>query len=202
MPNDKDISFNPKWNMKRVKIATVARAGVWIDKVYNYNLINDQFLLIKQRRENSWAMWNNNQNEMTDLDPDVWDEIVNTLEPARQFVYDTCREFGVSEFESHFLSINWTINTIKKFRNKFFKAIADEKEFREYDRTQYDRTALKEAINILLTYFRLMAIDENYIWSKEAVNGHLSQFKKEASWDIARELAEDTSAILHTKLML
>ena len=201
----KDNDYNTSWNLKRIKLATHSKCGFWFDTLYDFNTINDIILKDKIEHDKLNSYWGGKPIEMIDLDPDIWEEIVNTIESARKFIYETCLEHKVSEFESHFLSINWAISTLKKFRNKFFKSLATKIQSDhqgDYDRTQYDRAALQRAINILIARLNAMAIQEKYKWSKQAADGQLSYFRKQASWDIARELAEDTSAIIHTKLML
>lgn len=202
----KNNDYNSSWDLKRIKLATHSKCGFWFDTLYDFNTINDLIQRDKFERDKMTSYFGEKPIEMIDLDPDIWEEIVDTLEPARKFIYETYLEHKVSEFESHFLSINWAISTLNKFRNKFFKSIVtkiqndDEGDY--YDRTQYDRAALQKAINILIARLKAMAVQEKYKWSKQAAAGHLSYFRKQASWDIARELAEDTSAIIHTKLML
>lgn len=201
--NKDSCIYSPGWDIKRVKLATISFCGYWIDEVYNYNSINNAYSNIKQIRK-SQGYYNKDLKELPVFDPYMWEEFVETLESGRKFIEKACIDEGINEVESHFLSIKWTINTVTKFRNKFFKSINNETdEFGLIDRKNYDNTALKEVVNILITRLKKIEMPEDYIWSKEvATNGQLSQFKKEASWEIARELAEDTGVILHAKLML
>ena len=194
--------YSPGWTLKRVKLATRALHGYTIDGIYDYETLNQYY---EQNREvRNHYRFVEDHREMTDFDEAMWDEFVSTFEEARQFIEQTCKDEGVNEVESYFLSIKWSVSTLKKFRNKLFKNIVGnaKNSYGGLDRTEYDQLALKEVLNMLIKRFENISMPKEHRWSKEASNGELSQFRKEASWDIARELAEDTGVILHAKLTL
>lgn len=196
------ILFQSNWNMKRVKMATKANCGYWIDDVYDYQNISDQCLM-KQKGYQAWLgkMGNLSTAQPPDsiqiLDEDLWNEFTKIVESARKFIFDTCKEYGVNEQEAHFLTIKCVYNMLTKFRNKFFTAMGGKE-----NPSDYHKTALKQAVNILIERFARMSVTKDYMFSKEAADGKLSYFLKQASWDIARELAEDTTIIFHTKITL
>ena len=49
------IEFKASWNLKRVKMATKANCGYWIDDVYDYQNISDQCLM-KQKGYQTWLV--------------------------------------------------------------------------------------------------------------------------------------------------
>lgn len=192
------IQFRQGWGMKRVKMATKANCGYWLDDVYDYKNISDQTLM-KQKGYNKWLVGVTQQpTELTqELDEDLWNDFTAIIETSRKFIFETCKEYGVKETEAHFLTIKCVYNVLTKFRTKFFAAMGGKENPHDYH-----STALKQAVNILINRFARMTVDKDYMFSKEAADGKLSYFLKQASWDIARELAEDTTIIFHTKITL
>jgi len=196
------ILFQSNWNMKRIKMATKANCGYWIDDVYDYQGIADHCL----RRQRSGQLYQVKigalkrtefPTSFQNLDEDLWNEFTEIIESARKFIFDTCKEYGVKETEAHFLTIKCVYNMLTKFRTKFFNAMGAKE-----NPDDYRKTALREAVNILIDRFARMTVTKDYMYSKEAADGKLSYFLKQASWDIARELAEDTTIIFHTKITL
>ncbi len=195
------ILFQPNWNMKRVKMATKANCGYWIDDVYDYQNISDQSI----RRQKAYLLNRFTPHTRTEiesmsfqiLDEDLWDEFTEIIESSRKIIFETCKEYGVIETEAHFLTIKCVYNMLTKFRTKFFVTMGGKE-----NSGDYHKTALKQAVNILIDRFARMAVTKDYMFSKEAADGKLSYFLKQASWDIARELAEDTTIIFHTKITL
>jgi len=201
-PEYEGILFQPNWSMKRVKLATKASCGYWLNDVYDYNNISDQCLL-KQRAYQQYLVTMGNLGVARSpepsqvLDEDLWNEFTEIVESARKFIFDTCKEYGVNEPEAHFLTIKCVYNMLTKFRTKFFTAMGGKE-----NPNDYHKTALKQAVNILIVRFARMSVAKEYMFSVEAADGKLSYFLKQASWDIARELAEDTTIIFHTKITL
>jgi len=202
-PEYEGILFQPEWNMKRVKLATKANCGYWLNDVYDYKNIFDQCLM-KQKGYQNWlvkmggqATTDQSPDSIQALDEDLWNEFTEIIETARKFIFDTCKDYGVIETEAHFLTIKCVYNMLTKFRTKFFTAMGGKEN--PYD---YHKTALKQAVNILIDRFARMSVAKEYMFSVEAADGKLSYFLKQASWDIARELAEDTTIIFHTKITL
>lgn len=203
------ILFQLNWNMKRVKMATKANCGYWLDDVYDYKNISDQCLRRQQSKQKSQIgllgvasipgtpKIIQSSDSFQILDEDLWNEFTEIIETARKFIFDTCIECGVNETEAHFLTVKCVYNTLTKFRTKFFVAMGGKE-----DSSNYHKTTLKEAVNILTDRFARMTVTNDYMFSKEAAAGKLSYFLKQASWDIARELAEDTTIIFHTKITL
>ena len=196
------IEFKSSWNLKRVKMATKANCGYWIDDVYDYQNISDQCLM-KQKGYQTWLVKMGNlptaqaPDSIQTLDEDLWNEFTEIIESSRKIIFETCKEYGVIETEAHFLTIKCVYNMLTKFRTKFFVTMGGKE-----NPTEYHRTALKQAVNILIDRFARMTATKDYMFSKEAADGKLSYFLKQASWDIARELAEDTTIIFHTKITL
>ena len=130
-----------------------------------------------------------------DLDPYVWETISEYIEESRGFVFDTCKERGVNECESYFLSLKFLFSALKKFRNKLFR------EFNS--RTDYDRTPLKISVNHLIhVRLKSIMISDSYKFSKEAANGELGAFRTDSAWAVAEYLAEETGVIFHAKVTL
>lgn len=201
--NYEGILFQPNWSMKRVRMATKANCGYWLDDVYAYKDISDQCV----RRQKAAQRYQGgiigalvtpqSSDPLQDLDEDLWNEFTEIIETARKFIFDTCEEYGVVETEAHFLTIKCVYNMLTKFRTKFFTAMGGKE-----NPNDYHKTVLKQAVNILIERFARMAVTKDYMYSKEAADGKLSYFLKQASWDIARELAEDTTIIFHIKITL
>lgn len=196
------ILFQPNWSMKRVKMATKVNCGYWLDDVYDYNNIFNQCIQRQkggQQYQVKLGVLKSVQSPdlFQELDEELWNEFTKIVETARKFIFDTCREYGVIETEAHFLTVKCVYTMLTKFRTKFFIAMGGKE-----DSTDYHKTVLKEAINILINRFARMTATKDYMFSKEAADGKLSYFLKQASWDIARELAEDTTIIFHTKITL
>ncbi len=196
------ILFQPNWSMKRVKMATKANCGYWLDDVYDYKDISVQC----ERRQKGGQQYQvklgvlkavQSSSSFQELDEDLWSEFTEIIETAREFIFDTCKEYGVIETEAHFLTIKCVYNMLTKFRTKFFNAMGGKE-----NPSDYHKTALKAAVNILVDRFARMTVTKDYMFSKEAADGKLSYFLKQASWDIARELADDTTIIFHTKITL
>lgn len=196
------ILFQPNWSMKRVKMATKANCGYWLDGVYDYKDISDQCIRKQQTMQQYQVKLGvlksvQSPDSFQELDEDLWNEFTEIVESAREFIFDTCKEYGVIETEAHFLTIKCVYNMLTKFRTKFFTAMGGKE-----NPSDYHKTALKAAVNILVERFARMTVTKDYMFSKEAADGKLSYFLKQASWDIARELAEDTTIIFHTKITL
>lgn len=193
------ILFQPNWSMKRVKMATKANCGYWLDDVYDYKDISDRC----ERRQKAnrvrivYGGSPPSHESSQILDEDLWNEFTEIIEKSRKFIFDTCKEYGVIETEAHFLTIKCVYNMLTKFRTKFFNAMGGKE-----NSSDYHKTALKAAVNILVDRFARMTVTKDYMFSKEAADGKLSYFLKQASWDIARELADDTTIIFHTKITL
>ncbi|KKL92900.1 hypothetical protein LCGC14_1880120, partial [marine sediment metagenome] len=196
------ISFQSGWSMKRVKMATKANCGYWLDDVYDYKDISDQSIR-KQKATQHYQVGigalkiSPSPDSFQTLDEDLWNEFTEIIETARKFIFDTCRECGVVETEAHFLTIKCVYNMLTKFRIKFFVTMGGKE-----NSGDYHKTVLKQAVNILVERFARMAATKDYMFSKEAADGKLSYFLKQASWDIARELAEDTTIMFHAKITL
>ena len=196
------ISFQPNWSMKKVKLATKANCGYWLDDVYDYKDISDQCVrkqkMMQQYQVQTGALKSlPSSNMFQSLDEDLWNEFTEIIETARKFIFDTCKEYGVIKTEAHFLTIKCVYNMLTKFRTKFFVKMGGKE-----NPNDYHSSALKAAVNILIDRFARMTVTKDYMFSKEAADGKLSYFLKQVSWDIARELAEDTTIIFHTKITL
>ncbi len=119
------------------------------------------------------------------------------LEESRQFVVQSFLDFGIKEAEAHFLSIKVAKSIISKFRLKMFIDFGGKEK-----KLDFQRTALRNAINFLYQRFEFMSVQKNYLWSIKAVDEKVTRFKKEVAMETAKLLVEETGAIFHAKLML
>ncbi|MBC8342499.1 MAG: hypothetical protein H8E61_00785 [Bacteroidetes bacterium] len=173
-----------KWTLRLIDYFTHEKMGFTIAELYDYNTIKGvcERKLTKEGNEST-------------LDEYMWEEITKYIEEARVLVYDTYRENDVNECESYFLSLKFLWSTLRKFRSKFFREVDS--------RDEYDQMPLKIAINHLM-HVRLQNImaDKKYKYSAKAADGKLGEFRKNAAWETARYLAEDTGTIFHAKVTL
>lgn len=191
------IECNRNWSVKRYRTAAKADHDLWLDNIYDYNSI---FERVKERQENKMndMFFGAVREEVpVDLDPYLWDEFTTTLENYRQMIEETCKDYGVNEFESMLLSLKFAWSTLKKFRNQMWR------EFNASDdRTDYNSLPLKEAIGLLIVRFERIMASETYLFSKEAADGRLGAFRKSAAYEAAQLLEEETGAIMHAKITL
>ena len=201
MVNISDYEFNeptihdedkilPKkfWKVGIISSMTQEKFGYCIDNLYIYDIFNNKCKRDLARIDDKDVV------DEEVLDRYMWESLTEYVEESRVLVYETYLENGVNECESYFLSLKFLWSTLKKLRNKLFSELDN--------REDYDRTPLKISVNFLIRRIeRIMAKDE-YRFSKEAANGRLSQFKKEASWEVLRYLVEDAGIIFHAKLTL
>jgi len=164
----------------------------WIDDIYEYVDAAEQ---VSRRTQ----QYNHKTNafEGETLDQYMWEEWTSKLEESRQFVFDTLLEFGLCEGEAHFLSIKVVASSISKFRLKMFIEFGGAK-----NRKEFEKTALRNAINYLSGRFETMKVSTKYLWTKEAAEEIVTDFCKETAIETANILVEETGAILHAKLML
>ena len=186
------IPFKEHWTIARVRAYTKLNCGFWIDDVYNYDELNKDVI----KRTSSYNL-NLQKYEAQELDQYMWEEWTNLFEESRLFVLQSFIDFGLSEAEAHFLSIRFAKSVISKFRLKMFIDFGG-KEGKE----EFQRTALRNAINYLYIRFDLMTVKAHYLWSVKAADEKVSRFRKEAAAETAKMLVEETGAILHAKLML
>ena len=135
--------------------------------------------------------------EAQELDPFIWEEWTKLFEESRQFVLQSFMDFGISEAEENFLSIKFAKSVISKFRLRMFIDFGGQE-----GKEEFQRTALRNAINCLHLRFDLMSVRNKYLWSVKAADERVGQFRKKAAEETVRLLVEETGAILHAKLML
>lgn len=176
------------WKLGVISSMTQEQFGYCVDNLYNYDMFNNKCKRDLERIE---------EKQGTDeevLDKYMWESLTEYVEDSRVLVYETYLENGVNECESYFLSLKFLWSTLKKLRNKLFSELDS--------REDYDRTPLKISVNFLIRRIERIMAKEEYSFSKEASDGRLSQFKKEASWEVLRYLVEDAGIIFHAKLTL
>lgn len=198
------IACDNTWTIKRYR--TVCKAqnnGLWINNVYDYNTMMN-YVSSKQINKIDFPILNINlsindteKDIPTDVDEFLWSEISRILEDSRQFIEKSCRQYGINELESLLLSLKFCWSVIKKFRNMLWRGL-----HADTNMNDYVNSPLREALTYLITRFEMMMPSEDYIFSKNAVDEKLSSFRKEAAFETASMLEEETGAILHAKLML
>lgn len=186
------IPFKEHWSIGRVKAYTKLNCGYWIDEVYDYN--EAYKAVIKATKDYNTKI---KEFESQELDQYIWEEWTKVFEESRQFVLQSLIDFGVSEAEAHFLSIRFAKNVISKFRLRMFIDFGGQE-----NRKEFQRTALRNAVNFLWIRFDLMTVKANYLWSVKAVDEKVGQFRQEAAEETVKLLVEETGAIIHAKLML
>lgn len=186
------IPFKEHWTIARVRAYTKLNCGFWIDDVYNYDVMNKEVI----KRTSSYNL-QLQKCDGQELDQYMWEEWTKVFEESRQFVQQSFIDFGISEAEAHFLSIRYAKSVISKFRLKMFIDFGGQD-----GKEEFQRTALRNAINYLYIRFDLMTVRAHYVWSVKAVDEKVSQFRKEAAVETAKLLVEETGAILHAKLVL
>lgn len=186
------IPLKEHWSIGRVRAYTRLECDFWIDDVYDYDVINNDVVL----RTKSYN-FQKREFEAQELDPFIWEEWTKVFEESRQFVIDSFMEFGISEAEAHFLSIKFAKSVISKFRLKMFIDFGGQD-----GKEEFQRTALRNAINCLYIRFDIMSVKSNYLWSVNAADEKVGQFRRDAAIETVNLLVEETGAILHAKLML
>lgn len=186
------IPFKLGWSLSRIRASTKMLRHYCIDDIYEYDKAAEQVF----KRTQQWN-FQTNKPEGEVLDEYMWEEWTTKLEESRQFVFDTLLEFGLCEGEAYFLSIKMTVSTISKFRLKMFIEFGGKD-----NRKEFEKTALRNAINYLDGRFQMMKVSTEYLWSKEAADDTVTDFCKETAIETANILIEETGAILHAKLML
>lgn len=199
------ILCEASWSVKRYR--TVCKAqnnGLWISNVYDYNNMMN-YVTAKQDQKLTNVIFNINFNHPNDnddqdapieIDEFLWNEVCQILEDSRQFIEESCRQYGVNELESLLLSLKFCWSVIKKFRNMLWKGLHAEE-----NPNDYIMSPLREGLSYLINRFDSMMPSDEYIFSKNAVDEKLSTFRKEAAYETAIML-EETGAILHSKLIL
>lgn len=186
------IPFREWWSIGRVRAYTRLHCELWIDNVYNYNDIYKEVAL-RTRTYNIKSR----EFETQELDPFIWEEWTKLFEESRQFVLESFMDFGINEAEAHFLSIKFAKSVISKFRLKMFIDFGGQE-----GKEEFQRTALRNAINCLHLRFELMSVRDKYLWSVKAADERVGQFRRAAAQETVNLLVEETGAILHAKLML
>ena len=177
------------WSLKMIDSETLDKVGFNIHSLYDYETLNN---VCKRKLVKQGVVINPDD---VDLDVFMWETVVDYVEESRLFVFNTCKEEGVNDCESYFLSLKFIYSALKKFRNRLYR------EFN--NRIDYDKAPLKIATNHLL-HVRLdkILVSNRYKFSKEAANGQLGSYRKEAAWAAAQHLAEETGVIFHAKVTL
>ena len=188
------IPFREGWGMKKVRLFTKVKCGYWFDNVYDFDEIS---MRVRHLLQNKAYQPGKPTKEVQELDPFLWEEFTGKIEKARQFAYDTFREYGVNEPESHFLSIKFARRIISEFRLQLFIQFGGKETKKEFE-----NTALRNAINMLDGRFMMMSVYDQYLFSKLAASPELADFRKAAALETAREIIEETGAILHAKLTM
>ena len=189
LATDDGIPIRRGWKLDRIKAYTKLQCKFWLDDVYDY------YAAAEDVKYMTGDPFNNTGGQ--ELDQFIWEEWTNTLEESRQFVFESFLSFGINEVEAHFLSIKFVLSTISKFRVKMFIEFGGEK-----GKEDFRRTALRNAVNFLARRFLQMRVSSKYLWSVEAVDERLGQFRKEAAAETARILVEDVGSVFHAKLTL
>lgn len=205
---DNDTIYAPGWDYVRVRRATKAKFGYWTDTIYNTKQIADHIHREREMQDSLMSSLhrhgadNGTQRPISEFDTNIWDSLMVILEGGRQFVFDTCIEYGVSEVESHFLSIRWARSTLKKFRGILYRAFVNTSGSDENldEREEYNSTSLRTALYVQITKFDRIEAPDNFEWSSEGSS--TSTFRKEAGKHIAQKMADETGAIMHAKLVL
>jgi len=190
---DRGIPYKLGWPLSRIRANTKLRRKCWIDDIYEYAIAADQVL----ERTEKYDLITGKTTEGEILDQYIWEEWTSKLEESRQFVFESLLEFGLCEGEAHFLSIKMMVSTISKFRVRMFVEFGGAN-----NRKEFEKTALRNAINYLDGRFQTMTVSTKYLWSKEAADDIVADFCRAAAFETANILIEETGAILHAKLML
>ncbi len=187
------IPYKFGWPLSRIRAQTKLIRKYWLDDIYEYAIVADQ--VVDRTEQYDLSTGKITQGEI--LDQYMWEEWTSKLEESRQFVFESLLEFGLCEGEAHFLSIKMAVSTISKFRLKMFIEFGGAN-----NKAEFQKTALRNAINYLDGRFQMIKVSDKYLWSKEAVDDIVADFCKAAAFETANILVEETGAILHAKLML
>lgn len=188
---DPGIPYKKGWTWAKTKLYTKEDRGYWFDNLYLFDDI--KFESEEQAKYHSEQQQKNGYSE---LDETLWSEICGILEEHRQFAESTFQEFGLNQFESHFLAIRVTMSAISKFRLQMFIEFGG-----QHRKGDFRRTALRNAINILWRRLASMNVDQTYIWSTEAVQPCVGAFKDQLAHEVTRRLME-TGAIFFAKITI
>jgi len=186
------VPYKKGWTLKKVHSFTYLHNDYNIKTIYNYN---DIYLIVKDKTR-EYNLFNN-EIKFQKLDEYIWEEWTKLLEKSRVFFVDSLIEYGINEIEAYFLSINFCISTISKFRLQMFIEFGGQQQ-----KATYNKTAFRNAINTLYHRFKNIAVYDKYIWSVEAVDERITSFREAFAIETAKLLAEETGAIIHTKLTL
>ena len=175
-------------NSTKVKIITTDKIGYCLDNLYDYDIFNER---CKKALVKNGSVSNP---DLVNLDEHMWETFTEYLEDCRSLVFETCKENGVNECESYFLSLKFVWSALKKFRGKFFREVDS--------REDYDKMPLKISVNFLMHRVRQIMAHDDYSFSVEAADGYLGKFRTDAAWETAKHLAEETGVIFHAKVTL
>ena len=188
------IPFQEGWTLDDVKKITRGRYNFWLDDIYDYEFINEQTKWILQNKKGYDGL---NLNQISDLDPFLWEEFTGKIEEARQFVFESYLAYGISDVESHFLAVKFAESVISKFRLQLFIDFGGKDTKKDFEATH-----LRNAINILWHRFKQMKVYDQYLFTKEAASSEMAEFRKQAAIETSRVIIEETGAILHAKLTM
>ncbi len=188
------IPFQEGWTLDDVEKITRARYEFWLDDVYDYDQINGntKFILLGKKGYEGLM-----EDQVSDLDPFLWEEFTGKVEEARQFVFESYLAYGINEPESHFLAVKFAESVISKFRLQLFIEFGGKETKKEFEATH-----LRNAINVLWHRFKQMKVFDQYLFTKEAASEEMAEFRKQAAIETSRVIIEETGAILHAKLTL
>lgn len=188
------VPYKNGWPMEKIRMLTKIKHGYWFDDIYSYENIKN---IAERKTEHENIIHGKPLEDSQELDEFLWNEFTSKLEESRQIFHDALIDFGVCEQEAHFLSVKFILSTISKFRLKMWMEFG-----KEDGRKDYVRTALRNAVNILYRKFEAIKVYDQYLFSKEAVQSEVVEFRKQAALETARLLAEEVGAVLHSKLTL
>lgn len=178
-------------SMKKVKIITKVTNKIWWDNIYNVNDYRERY----KKYVNGLLDSNKLEINSDSFDSYLWEEFTTVLESMRQEIYDAMIAYGASDVDSHFLSVRFTISTIKKFRGKMCDAFnVDE------SRENYNKAFFRPCLMLLRERLEGMSPKKAYLYSKKATE--TNAYRKQAARLCAEQLEEETAAIVTSRLMI
>lgn len=183
-------------SMDKVKLITKTTNKIWFDNVYDpnvYKKVWDKYILNFNANCSSYNDRKPIENGV--FDEYLWIDITDLIEEYRQEVYSALLEFGVDVVDSHFLSIKFAINTVKKFRGKMCNSYnVDE------SKDKYNRSFLRPSFITLITRFESMLPRKTYTYSKKGADTY--SYRRQAAWLCAQMIDDKTSAIITSKIII